>query len=173
MRNFIATLIVCALAQAVPHAQGHATGDRFVAFRAGANLVGNTFRVRETKPEPGAGGSIGTFLSPNWALEFETWIRAANPAACCTPRHHETLYSLGVMRLLASGRLQPYMVGGLTLLDGSKTELQVQVGVGAQIPFTGVSIFPSTSAATAAARRWSCARRRRSSTTSVKVRLGS
>ena len=134
MRNLIATLIVCALAHAVPHAQGHATGDRFVAFRAGTNVVGNTFRVRETKAEPGAGGSIGTFLSPNWALEFETWIRAANPAACCTPRHQETLYSLGVVRVLASGRLQPYMVGGLTLLDGRKTELQVLVGVGAQIP---------------------------------------
>jgi hypothetical protein len=133
MRNLIATLMVCAAANAALSAQAHATGDKFVAVRAGANLVGNTFRVRETRPEPGGGGSIGAYLSPNWALEFETWIRAANPVACCT-REHETLYSLGVMRLLASGRLQPYMVGGLTFLNGHKDELQVQLGVGAQIP---------------------------------------
>src|ERR1700741_3863471 len=42
--------------------QGHQMGDGFVAIRAGANLIGNTYRVRERKPEPGAGGSIGTFL---------------------------------------------------------------------------------------------------------------
>jgi hypothetical protein len=44
-------------------AQAHGAGDAFVAIRGGANLVGNTYRVRERKPVAGAGGSIGTFLS--------------------------------------------------------------------------------------------------------------
>ena len=113
--------------------QGHQMGDGFVAIRAGANLVGNTYRVRERKPEPGAGGSIGTFLSHHWAVEFETWMRASNPE-CCGPRRREILYSLSVMRLLTSEGLQPYMIGGLTLLQSDSPELQVQVGVGAQFP---------------------------------------
>ena len=114
-------------------AQGHRAGDGFVAARAGANLVGNTYRVRERKPEPGAGGSIGTFLSALWAVEFETWMRAANPD-CCDPRRREMLYSISVVRLLTSQGLQPYMLGGLTLLQADRSQLQVQVGVGAQFP---------------------------------------
>src|SRR4029453_15228764 len=73
--------------------QGHSSGETFVAVRAGANLVGNAFRVRDTKPEPGAGVSIGRFLSRRWAVEFETWMRASNPE-CCGPRHTEMLYSV-------------------------------------------------------------------------------
>jgi hypothetical protein len=114
-------------------AQAHRAGDGFVAVRAGANLVGNTYRVRERRPEPGAGGSIGTFLSPLWAVEFETWMRAANPD-CCGPRRRELLYSVSVMRLLTSQGLQPYMLGGLTLLQSARPQMQVQVGVGAQFP---------------------------------------
>jgi hypothetical protein len=133
LRHIVIALIAFSVvAPAALRAQGHGAGERFVALRAGANLVGNTYTVRERKPEPGAGASVGTYLSPNWALEFETWVRASNPAACCSPRRHETLYSLGVVRLLASGRLQPYMVGGVTLLNADRSELQVQVGVGAQ-----------------------------------------
>lgn len=114
-------------------AQGHGAGDTFVAVRGGANLVGNTYRVRERKPEPGAGASIGTFLSHQWAAEFETWMRASNPE-CCGPRRREMLYSLSVVRLLTSGGVQPYMLGGLTLLHSDSPELQVQVGLGAQFP---------------------------------------
>jgi hypothetical protein len=114
-------------------AQAHHAGDGFVALRAGANLVGNTYRVRERKPVPGAGASIGTFLSHHWAAEFETWMRASNPE-CCGPRRREMLYSVSVVRLLTTGRLQPYMLGGLTLLQSDHPELQVQVGVGAQFP---------------------------------------
>ena len=114
-------------------AQGHRLGEGFVAVRAGANLVGNTFRVRERKPEPGAGASIGSFLSQRWAVEFETWMRASNPE-CCGPRRREMLYSVSVVRLLTSDGLQPYMLGGLTLLQAGDPELQVQVGVGAQFP---------------------------------------
>ncbi len=95
---------------------GARAGDRFVAVRAGANLVGNTYRVRDRKPEPGAGGSIGTFLSQQWAVEFETWMRASNPE-CCGPRRRETLYSVSVVRLLTAEGVQPYMLGGLTLLQ--------------------------------------------------------
>ncbi len=112
-------------------AQAHRAGDGFVALRAGANLVGNTYRVRERKPEPGAGGSIGTFLSPLWAVEFETWMRASNPE-CCGVRRREMLYSASVVRLLTSQGLQPYMLGGLTFLQAQNPELQIQVGVGAQ-----------------------------------------
>jgi hypothetical protein len=114
-------------------AQGHQAGDGFVAVRAGANLVGNTYRVRDRKPEPGAGGSIGTFLSEQWAVEFETWMRASNPE-CCGPRRREMLYSVSVLRLLTAQGLQPYMLGGLTLLQSDSPEMQVQVGVGAQFP---------------------------------------
>ena len=99
---FIALSAALSPPNALVQAQGHSAGDRFVAVRAGANLVGNTYRVRDRRPEPGAGGSIGTFLSPGWALEFETWVRASNPE-CCGPRHRETLYSLSVMRLLTAG----------------------------------------------------------------------
>ena len=126
-------ILLMVLAAVPAHAQGHNAGDGFVALRVGTNLVGNTYRVRERKPEPGAGGSIGTFLSPLWAIEFEMWMRASNPE-CCGPRKRETLYSLSAMRLLTSQGLQPYMVGGLTLLHADDPELQVQVGVGAQFP---------------------------------------
>ena len=114
-------------------AQANHSGETFVAVRAGTNLVGNAFRVRETKPEPGGGVSIGRFLSRQWAVEFETWMRASNPE-CCGPRRTEMLYSLSVVRLLASEGLQPYMLGGLTLLQADHPELQVQIGVGAQFP---------------------------------------
>ncbi len=108
-------------------------GDGFVAVRGGTNLVGNAYRVREAKPEVGAGGSIGTFLSRLWAVEFETWMRASNPE-CCGPRRREMLYSVSVVRLLTSQGLQPYMLGGLTFLQADSPELQVQIGVGAQFP---------------------------------------
>src|SRR5687768_9390240 len=52
-------ILLIALCVDVVSAQGHRAGDGFVAVRAGANLVGNTYRVRQRKPEPGAGGSIG------------------------------------------------------------------------------------------------------------------
>ena len=127
-------LILLSMLMAVPAwGQGHRAGDGFVALRAGANLVGNTYRFRERKPEPGAGASIGTFLSHHWAAEFETWMRASNPE-CCTPRRREMLYSVSVVRLLTTDGVQPYMLGGLTLLQSVSPELQVQVGVGAQFP---------------------------------------
>jgi hypothetical protein len=127
-------LILFLLLRAVPaDAQGHRAGDGFIALRGGANLVGNTYRLRERKPEPGAGGSIGTYMSRLWAVEFETWMRASNPE-CCGPRRREMLYSLSVVRLLTGQGVQPYMLGGLTLLQSGSAELQVQVGVGAQFP---------------------------------------
>ena len=95
------------------------------------NLVGNTYRVRHTKPELGGGISAGAFVSQNWAVEFETWMRAANPE-CCGPRQREMLYSLSVIRPLTASRLQPYMLGGITLLRGDRSDVQVQVGLGAQ-----------------------------------------
>jgi hypothetical protein len=126
-------ILMLGLAADPAYAQGHTAGEGFVAIRAGANLVGNAFRVRERKPEPGAGGSIGTFLSRLWALEFEMWMRASNPE-CCGPRERQVLYSVSVMRLLTSQGLQPYMLGGITVLQADNPELQVQVGVGAQFP---------------------------------------
>ncbi|RPI54277.1 MAG: hypothetical protein EHM55_11285 [Acidobacteria bacterium] len=134
VRNVLIVLIaLCAPLQVAPRAQSRRAGDGFVAVRAGANLVGNTYRFRARRPEPGAGGSVGTFLSPGWALEFETWVRRSNPE-CCGARHREALYSLSVMRLLTAGGLQPYMVGGLTWLQATSRQMQVQVGVGAQFP---------------------------------------
>jgi hypothetical protein len=133
MRVRVYLILLIALPVDLVWAQGHRAGDAFVAVRGGANLVGNTYRVRERKPEPGAGGSLGTFLSDLWAVEFETWIRASNPE-CCGPRRREMLYSVSVVRLLTTQGLQPYMLGGLTLLQADSPELQVQVGVGAQFP---------------------------------------
>ena len=131
----ILSIVLCSLVlcRDVASAQAHRPGDGFVALRAGANLVGNTYRVRERKPEAGAGGSIGTFLSPLWAVEFETWMRASNPE-CCGPRRREMLYSISVVRLLTTQGLQPYMLGGLTRLHAVRSEMQVQVGLGAQFP---------------------------------------
>ena len=120
---------------AAPVVRGQTTGTPFVAGRVGTNLVGNTYRFREEKPEPGGGASIGRYLSPLWAVEFEMWMRAANPE-CCNPRQRETLFSLSALRLLAQGRIQPFMLGGITLLNGESNEVQVQVGVGVQFPLS-------------------------------------
>lgn len=133
MRKLIVATIAVQLMTSAADAQVRHGGEGFIAVRAGTNLVGNTYRVRERKPEPGAGASVGTFLSPYWAVELETWVRRANPE-CCGPRRREMLYSLSVVRQLTTGGLQPYMLGGLTLLDGDNREMQVQVGVGAQFP---------------------------------------
>jgi hypothetical protein len=133
MKVRVYLILLMALSVDLVSAQGHRAGDTFVAVRGGANLVGNTYRVRERKPEPGGGGSIGIFLSELWAVEFETWMRASNPE-CCGPRRREMLYSASVVRLLTTQGLQPYMLGGLTLLQSDSPELQVQVGVGAQFP---------------------------------------
>jgi hypothetical protein len=130
---YVILLILIGVPADTAFAQSHQKGDGFVAVRAGANLVGNAYRVREEKPEAGGGGSIGAFLSPRWAVEFEAWMRASNPA-CCAPRRREMLYSVSVVRLLASEGLQPYMLGGLTFLQARNQQLQVQVGVGAQFP---------------------------------------
>jgi hypothetical protein len=125
--------ILIALPADVVFAQGHQKGDAFVAVRGGTNLVGNAYRVREQKAEPGGGGSIGAFLSSLWAIELEGWMRASNPE-CCGPRRREMLYSVSAVRLLATEGLQPYMLGGLTFLQARHNALQVQIGVGAQFP---------------------------------------
>jgi hypothetical protein len=114
-------------------AQGqHRAGQPFVAGRVGVNLIGNTYRVRDTKPVAGAGVSLGTFLSPTWALEAEGWVRSSNPECCSSGR--ETLFSLSVVRQYARAGIQPYALGGVTVLRGHTNEMQVQVGVGVQVP---------------------------------------
>jgi hypothetical protein len=115
------------------------SGNRFVAARVGANLVGNTYRVRQEKPTAGAGISGGVFLSPYWVAELEAWFRASSPE-CCGSR--EQLISLSAERLYASGRVQPYLAGGVALLRSqgadqrprSKMRLQVQVTAGLRLP---------------------------------------
>lgn len=115
------------------HAQGqHRAHQLFVAGRVGTNLIGNTYRVRETKPVAGAGVSLGTFLSPTWAVEAEGWVRASNPECCSAGR--ETLVSLSVVRQYARAGIQPYALGGVTLLRAHANQIQVQVGVGVQVP---------------------------------------
>ena len=130
VRWVILLLVVCGAADA--RAQVHKAGDVFLAARVGANLIGNTYRVREAKPVAGSGGSLGSFLSPTWAVELEGWVRASNPECCRVGR--ETLVSLSVVRLYARSGIQPYALGGLTLLHAQANQLQVQVGVGAQMP---------------------------------------
>ena len=113
-------------------AQAHRDGQVFLAARIGANLIGNTYRVRETRPVAGGGISLGAFVSPTWAVELEGWTRRSNPECCRVGR--ETLMSVSVVRQYARDGLQPYALGGLTLLHARANQLQVQVGVGAQLP---------------------------------------
>jgi hypothetical protein len=119
-------------------AQGLQSGDGFVAARVGANLVGNTYRVRQSRALPGEGISAGVFLSPYWAAEFEVWRRAGNPD-CCVGR--QLLFSISAERLYARAGFQPYLAGGLTLLQSRAGDsradgnhLQVQVTAGVRIP---------------------------------------
>ena len=119
-------------------AQTHA-GAVFVEARAGANLVGNTYRVRQERATAGAGISGGMFLSRYWVAELEYWFRSASPE-CCTGR--EQLISLNAARLYAAAGVQPYLAGGLALLrtqgadqDAAKRlHLQVQVTAGVRLP---------------------------------------
>ncbi len=130
-----AVLLVASGAAAQPRRSGHG----FVAARVGANLVGNTYRVRQEKPTSGAGLSGGIFLSPYWVAEAEAWFRATSPE-CCTGR--EQLISLNAERLYAGLGIQPYLAGGIAVLRsrsrnqsaGSKLHLQVQVTAGLRVP---------------------------------------
>jgi hypothetical protein len=137
VRNIIALVLVLgAIAGPVSIAARaqttHHAGEGFAALRAGLNVVGNTYRFRDTKPIVGAGGSLGAFLSPFWAVELETWMRASNPVCCAGQR--ETLVSLSVVRQYSLERVQPYLLSGLTFVRSDTNELQIQVGAGAQIP---------------------------------------
>jgi hypothetical protein len=130
-----AVLLVPSSAAAQPRRSGHG----FVAARIGANMVGNTYRVRQEKPTAGAGLSGGMFLSHYWVAELEAWFRASSPE-CCTGR--EQLISLTAERLYAGLGIQPYLAGGLALLRTqsreqgaeSKLHLQVQVTAGVRVP---------------------------------------
>jgi hypothetical protein len=112
---------------------------RFIEARAGANLVGNTYRVRQEKATTGMGVSAGVFLASYWVAELEAWFRSSSPE-CCTGR--EQLISLNAARLYAAGGLQPYLAGGLALLRSqsadpaaaAKVRLQVQVTAGVRVP---------------------------------------
>jgi hypothetical protein len=132
VRVFILLSSVALVSSTDARAQTHTSGQVFIAGRIGANLVGNTYRVRETKPVAGGGMSLGTFLSPTWAVELEGWMRGSNPECCAVGR--ETLTSVSVVRQYARAGLQPYALGGLTLLHARANQLQVQVGVGVQLP---------------------------------------
>ena len=112
---------------------------RFVEVRGGANLVGNTYRVRQEGPTAGLGISGGVFLSSFWVTEVEVWFRRSSPE-CCTGR--EQLISLNAERLYAASGLQPYLAGGVALLrsespeqgGATKLHLQVQVTAGVRLP---------------------------------------
>jgi len=112
---------------------------RFVEARAGANLVGNTYRVRQERATTGAGISGGMFLSAFWMTEVEYWFRSSSPE-CCTGR--EQLLSLSAARFYTPGGMQPYLSGGVAVLrsNGSeqaaaaKLHLQIQVTAGVRLP---------------------------------------
>jgi opacity protein-like surface antigen len=123
---------------ALASAQSHRAGDAFVAARAGANLVGNTYRVRQSKAVPGFGASGGFFLSRYWATELEVWSRSSNPDSSAGP---EMLYSLSAERMYARIGIQPYLAGGVALLRSTErdqgkqsTRVQVQVTAGVRVP---------------------------------------
>jgi hypothetical protein len=129
----VAVLLVPSSAAAQPRQ----SGNRFVAARLGANLVGNTYRVSHEQPTAGAGFSGGVRLSPYWLAEVEAWFRASSPE-CCTGR--EQLISLSAERLYAGLGVQPYLAGGLALLRSGRREaestvhLQIQVTAGVRVP---------------------------------------
>lgn len=129
----LAAAIVWFAVPSLAQAQAYRSGEGFIAARVGTNLVGSTYRIRQSKPVAGAGVSGGVFLSPSWAAEFEVWFRSANPD-CCTGR--ERLFSLSAVRLYSGRGIQPYLAGGLTLLGSqiSSTHLQVQVTAGVRVP---------------------------------------
>jgi hypothetical protein len=112
---------------------------RFIEPRVGANLVGNTYRVRQERATAGIGVSGGVLLASYWVAEIEAWFRPSSPE-CCTGR--EQLVSLNAARLYAAGGLQPYLAGGLALLrsqggdpgTAAKVRLQVQVTAGVRMP---------------------------------------
>jgi hypothetical protein len=131
VRRLILLLIVFRCAETLAQGQ-HRAGQPFVAGRIGTNLIGSTYRIRERKPVAGAGASLGTFLSATWAVEIDAWTRTTDPECCRAGR--QTLVSLSAIRQYARTGIQPYALGGLTLLRGHTSELQVQVGVGAQVP---------------------------------------
>jgi hypothetical protein len=116
-----------------------AARTKFVEAHAGANLVGNTYRVRQEKPTAGLGVSGGVFLSPYWVTELEAWFRSSSPE-CCTGR--EQVISLSAQRFYATSGVQPYLAGGLALLRSTsravpadtKVRLQVQVTAGVRLP---------------------------------------
>jgi len=132
---------VVAVVLLVPSGAGAQTQarNRFVEVRGGANLVGNTYRVRQEGPTAGMGISGGLFLSSFWVTEVEAWFRRSSPE-CCTGR--EQLVSLNAERLYAAGGLQPYLAGGVAVLRSESSEqggatklhLQVQVTAGVRLP---------------------------------------
>ena len=132
---------VVAVVLLVPSAAGAQTQARngFVEVRGGANLVGNTYRVRQEGPTAGMGISGGVFLSSFWVTEVEAWFRRSSPE-CCTGR--EQLVSLNAERLYAAAGLQPYLAGGVAVLRSESSEqggaaklhLQVQVTAGVRLP---------------------------------------
>jgi hypothetical protein len=136
---WLCALVAVLLIPSVAASQPLRSGQRFVAARIGANLVGNTYRVSQERPTAGAGVSAGLFLSPYWVTELEAWFRASSPE-CCAAR--EQLISLSAERLYASGGVQPYLAGGLALLRSQNGELpartrlrlQVQVAAGLRLP---------------------------------------
>ena len=136
-RTFLFVAVLCLPVFA--SAQSPQSGDAFLAARIGANLVGNTYRVRQSKAVPGAGVSGGLFLSGNWAAELEVWRRSSNPDCCAGT---ETLYSLSAQRLYARIGISPYLAGGITLLRSQRTgqgargstHFQVQVTAGVRVP---------------------------------------
>jgi hypothetical protein len=124
--------LAAALVPSSAAAQARA-GTKFLAVRAGANLVGNTYRVREERPTAGAGISGGLFLSSNWVTELEAWFRETSPSCCTGP---EQLVSLSMMRLYAESGIQPYLAGGVALLHTQSTEQDVQSKLRVQVQLT-------------------------------------
>jgi hypothetical protein len=136
-RLFLVVAVLCL--PVVASAQGPQSGDAFLAARIGANLVGNTYRVRQSKAVPGVGMSGGVFLSGYWAAELEIWRRSSNPDCCAGT---EMLFSLSAERLYARIGISPYLAGGITLLRSQSTghgargstHFQVQVTAGVRVP---------------------------------------
>ena len=110
-------ILLIALSVDVVYAQGTSSGRR-VRGRARRGQSRRQYLPR-SRAQSGAGRRrLDRHLSVSqlWAVEFEAWMRASNPE-CCGPRQREMLYSVSVVRLLTTQGLQPYMLGGLTLLQ--------------------------------------------------------
>lgn len=99
---------------------GHttATDDTFVAVRVGANKTAEP--TLGDGMSLGAGGSLGWFFTPSWAIEFEVWVPGYVEAEYGSYR--SLLFGVSARRHFGNRRVRPYvLIGGAISRDDNRT----------------------------------------------------